>query len=399
VIWFKDSLCVPNVQSIRELILREAHESAYSIQPGSEKMYQDLKKKFWWYGMKREIAEHVAICDSCQRIKAEHQRPAGLLQPLRIPQWKWDEIGMDFIVGLPRTRAGYDSIWVAVDMSRIICLHGVPKKIVSDRGTQFTSHFWQQLHEALGTHLNFSSAYHPQTDGQTEKTNQILEDMLRACVLQDQSRWDKRLPYAEFSYNNSYKASLKMSPFQALYGRSCRTPMQWDQPGEKQVFGPDILLEAEENIKMVRENLKIAQSRQRSYADTRRRELSFEVRDFVYLKVSPIRGVRRFGVKGKLAPHYVGPYQILARRGEVSYQLSLPEGLSAVHDVFHVSQLKKCLRVTEEQLPVEGLEVQDDLTYIEKPTQILETADRVTRRKTIRMCKVRWSHHSEDEAT
>jgi hypothetical protein len=284
-------------------------------------------------------------------------------------------------------------------MSRTVCLHGVPKKIVSDRGTQFTSHFWRQLHEALGTHLNFSSAYHPQTDGQTKRTNQILEDMLRACALQDQSGWDKRLSYAEFSYNNSYQASLKMSPFQALYGRSCRTPLQWDQPGEKQVFGPDILLEAEENIKMVRENLKIAQSRQRSYADTRRRELSFEVGDFVYLKVSPIRGVRRFGVKGKLAPRYIGPYQILARCGEVAYQLSLPENLSAVHDVFHVSQLKKCLRVPEEQLPVEGLEVQEDLAYTEKPAQILETAHRVTRRKTIRMCKVRWNHHSEEEAT
>jgi hypothetical protein len=153
------------------------------------------------------------------------------------------------------------------------------------------------------------------------------------------------------------------------------------------VFGPDILLEAEENIKMVRENLKIAQSRQRSYADTRRRELSFEVGNFVYLKVSPIRGVRRFRVKGKLAPRYIGPYQILTRREEVAYQLRLPENLSVVHDVFHVSQLKKCLRVPEEQLPVEGLEVQEDLTYVEKPTQILETADRVTRRKTIRMCK------------
>jgi hypothetical protein len=189
-----------------------------------------------------------------------------------------------------------------------------------------------------------------------------------------------------------------MSPFQALYGRSCRTPLQLDQPREKQVFGPDILLEAEENIKMVWENL-IAQSRQQSYADTRRRELSFEVGDFVYLKVSPIRGVRRFGVKGKLAPRYVGLYQILARRGEVAYQLSLPEKLSVVHDVFLVSQLKKCLRVPEEQLPVEGLEVQEDLTYIEKPTQILKIADRVTRRKTIRMCKVRWGHHSEEEAT
>jgi hypothetical protein len=165
------------------------------------------------------------------------------------------------------------------------------------------------------------------------------------------------------------------------------------------VFGSDILLEAEENIKMVQENLKIAQSRQRSYADTRRRELSFEVGDFVYLKVLPIRGDRRFRVKGKLAPRYVGSYQILARRGEVTYQLSLLEGFSAVHDDFHVSQLKKCLRVPEEQLLVEGLEVQEDLTYIEKPAHILETADRVTRRKTIRMCKVRWNHHSEEEAT
>jgi IS30 family transposase len=198
VVWFKDRLCVPNVQSIWELILKEAHETAYSIHPRSEKMYQDLKKKFWWYRIKWEIAEHVAVCDSCQRIKVEHQRPTGLLQPLWISHWKWDEIEMDFIVGLPRTRAGYDSIWVVVDrltksahfipvktsynsvvlvelyMSRIICLHGVLKKIVSDRGMQFTSHFWQQLHEALGTHLNFSSAYHPQTHGQTERTNQIL---------------------------------------------------------------------------------------------------------------------------------------------------------------------------------------------------------------------------------
>jgi hypothetical protein len=147
--------------------------------------------------------------------------------------------------------------------------------------------------------------------------------------------------------------------------------LHYDQPGEKQVFGPDILLEAKENIKIVRENMKIAQSKQRSYIDTRRREISFEVGDFVYLKVSPIRGVRRFRVKGKLAPRYVGLYQILAKRGEVAYQLSLPKGLSALHDVFHVSLLKKCLRVPEEQLLMEDLEVQVDLTYIEKPTQIL----------------------------
>jgi hypothetical protein len=159
----------------------------------------------------------------------------------------------------------------------------------------------------LGTHLKFSSAYHPQRDGQTERTNQILEDILRACTLQDKLGWDKRLPYAEFSYNNIYQASLKMSPLQALYGRNCWTPLHWNQPSERQVFGTDILIEAEENIRMVQENLKAVQSRQRSYADTRR-DLSFKVGDYVYLKVSPIRGIKRFRVKGKLAPRYIGPY-------------------------------------------------------------------------------------------
>jgi hypothetical protein len=164
------------------------------------------------------------------------------------------------------------------------------------------------------------------------------------------------------------------------------------------VFGPDVLLKAEENIKMVQENMKIAKSRQRSYAYIRRRELSFEVGDYVYLKVSPIRGVRRFGVKGKLAPRHIGLCQILERYGEVAYKLILPKDLSVVHDVFHVSQLKKCLRVLEEQLLVEGLDVQEDLTCEEKPTHILETADRVTWRNTIRLCKVKWGHHSEQEA-
>jgi hypothetical protein len=165
------------------------------------------------------------------------------------------------------------------------------------------------------------------------------------------------------------------------------------------VFGPNILLEAEDNIRMVWKNLKTVQSRQRSYVDTQRRELSFDVGDYAYLMVSPFRGIKRFGVKGKLAPRYIGPYHIQARHGEVGYQLSLPENMSVVHDVFHVSQLKKFLRILEEQLPIEDLEVQEDLTYIEKPTQILETADRVTRRSTIRMCKVKWGHHSEEEAT
>ncbi|WVZ52664.1 hypothetical protein U9M48_003702 [Paspalum notatum var. saurae] len=223
--------------------------------------------------------------------------------------------------------------------------------------------------------------------------------MLRACAIQYGTSWDKSLPYAEFSYNNSYQASLKKSPFEALYGRRCRTPLFWNQTGEKQVFGPDLIKDAEQQIKMVRENLRVAQSRQKSYADVRRRDLTFKVDDFVYLKVSPMRGIRRFNMKGKLAPRYIGPFKIVERKGEVAYKLELPPNLSGIHNVFHVSQLKKCLRVPEEQAPLEGLDVQEDLTYTEHPVKILETSERVTRNRRVKMCRVQWKHHTEDEAT
>jgi hypothetical protein len=179
--------------------------------------------------------------------------------------------------------------------------------------------------------------------------------MLRACALKHGVSWDKSLSYAEFSYNNSYHASLKMSPFEALYGRKCRTPLYWDQTGERQFFRPEIIQEAKEQVRLIRENLRTAQ--QKSYADTRRRLLEFKEGDHVYLKVSPIRGMRRFKVKGKLPPHFIGPFLILKRVGEVAYQLELPNHLADVHDVFHVSQLKKFLRVPEEQLPMEDLSV------------------------------------------
>ncbi|WVZ76428.1 hypothetical protein U9M48_024405 [Paspalum notatum var. saurae] len=362
-------------------------------------MYYDLKERFWWYGMKRAVAEYVAICDTCQCVKAEHQRPAGLLQPLKVPEWKWEEITIDFFVGLPRTQKGYNSIWLVVDrltnvahfipvnttysgdklaklyIFRIVCLHGVRKRIISDRGSQFTSRFWEQLHDSLDTKLKFNTAYHPQTDGQTERTNHILEDMLRACAIQYGTSWDKCLPYAEFSCNNSYQASLKKSPFEAL------TPLFWNQIGEKQ------------------ENLRVAQSRQRSYADVRSRDLSFKVDDHVYLKVSPMRGIHRFNMKGKLAPRYIGPFKILEKKGEVAYRLELPPSLLGAHDVFHVSRLKKCLAVPEEQAPLEGLDVQEDLTYTEHLVKILDTSERSTRNKRIKMCRVQWSHHTEAEAT
>jgi hypothetical protein len=190
-----------------------------------------------------------------------------------------------------------------------------------------------------------------------------------------------------------------MAPYEALYGRQCRTPLFWSQTRECQVFRPEVWKDVEKHAQTVHESLKIAQSRQKSYADKRRRDLSFEIRDFVYLKVSPMRSTRRFKVKGKLAPRYVRPFKIVNRRGEVTYQLELPPQLSGVHDVFHVSQLKKCLWVPEEQLPMEKLDLVGDLTYSERPVKILDTVERVTHNKIIKMCKVQWSHHTEDEAT
>jgi hypothetical protein len=223
--------------------------------------------------------------------------------------------------------------------------------------------------------------------------------MLRACALKYRKSWDKSLPYAEFSYNNSYQASIKMAPYEALYGRQCRTPLFWSQTGESQFYGPEVMKDAEKQVQMVHESLKVAQTRQKSYADKRRRDPLFEVGDFVYLKVSPMRGTRRFKVKGKLAPRYVGPFKIVDRKGEVTYQLELPPQLSDVYDVFHMSQLKKCLRVPEEQLPMEELDLGGDLTYCERPVKILDTVERVTHSKIIKMCKVQWSHHTQDEAT
>ncbi|WVZ80576.1 hypothetical protein U9M48_028042 [Paspalum notatum var. saurae] len=386
VLWFKHRLVVPKDIELRKKILDEAHTSMFTIHPGSNKMYQDLKQKFWWTRMKREIAKYVSECDVCQRIKADHLKLAGMLQPLAIPAWKWEDVHMDFI---------YAELYI----SRIVSLHGVPRTIMSDRGSLFVSRFWEQLQDALGTNLVRNSAYHPQTSGQVERVNQILEDMLRACALAYSTKWDDCLPLAEFAYNNSYQKSLEMAPFEALYGRRCRTPLNWSEPGERVTFGPDLVTQAEKQVKSIHENLKRAQSRQKSYSDRIRRPLAFEKGDHVYLRVSPMKGVHRFGVKGKLAPRYVGPFQIIERCGPVAYRLELPPHLAAVHDVFHVSQLKKCLRVPEEAVDTSQIQVEPDLTYEEKPIKILDRKQRSTRRRTINFYKVQWSNHSEEEAT
>ena len=220
-------------------------------------------------------------------------------------------------------------------------LHGVPVSIVSDRDSRFTSRFWPSLQAALGTRLHFSTTFHSQTDSQSGRTIQTLEDILRACAMEFKGSWDTHLALMEFAYNNSYQASIEITPFEALYGRKCRTLVCWDEVGERRLVSPELVQITSEKVKVVRDNLKIARDRQKSYADNRRRDLQFEIGDRVFLKISPWKGVLRFGRRGKLRPRYIGPYEIIARVGPVAYKLKLPQELSRIHDTFHVSMLRK----------------------------------------------------------
>eukprot|EP00253_Pinus_taeda_P016605 PITA_16605 len=363
-IYFKKRLYVPNQSRIKNLIMDEFHVSHYAGHPGYQKMITAIRKEYFWPGMKKNIVEYLSRCLECQQIKAEHQHPAGLLQPLPVPEWKWEIISMDFITGLPKTKRNNDSIFVVVDklsktahfipvqstyraaqiahifMQNVFKLHGLPKTIISDRDVKFTSAFWKTLFVELGTQLNFSTAYHPQTDGQTERVNQMVEDMLRAYVMQQPTRWEDYLHLVEFAHNNSYHTSTQMSPFEVMYGRKCRTPTSWGGPDDKLSLGPEMLKEMEDMVKRVRVNLKAAQDRQKNFADQKRRFKEFQIGDHVYIRIQAKRSTLQWSGCAKLAPRYCGPFQILARVGPVAYQLALPSHIR-VHNVFHVSVLKK----------------------------------------------------------
>ena len=416
-------LYVPKTADMRNEVLRQAHYSSYTIHPGETKLYHDLRRQFWWGTMKKDIAIFVSKCLTCQQVKAEHRKPGGKLQPLPIAEWKWNHITMDFVTGLPRSPKGKDSVWVIVDrltksahfllvktidstealgklyVQEIVKLHGIPLSIVSDRDSKFTSKLWGSLQRALGTELNFSTAFHPQTDGQSERTIQILEDMLRACVLDSHGSWEDYLALAEFAYNNSFQSSIKMAPFEALYGRPCRSPLCWTEVGETVLLGPDYIQETTEKIKLIKQHLLTAQTRQRNYADRRRRPLEFMVGDFVFLKVSPRKGVQRFGKSGKLAPRFVGPFEILERIGEVAYKVALPPQLSNIHNVFHVSMLRKYHPDPTHVIDWGEFEVDEQLSFEIRPLQVLDRKEQVLRTKTIPSVRILWQNGNAQEET
>ncbi|GKC71765.1 putative reverse transcriptase domain-containing protein, partial [Tanacetum coccineum] len=228
-------------------------------------------------------------------------------------------------------------------------------------------------------------------DGQSEHTIQTLEDMLRACVIDFGGSWDTHLPLVEFSYNNSYHTSIKCAPFEALYGRKYRSPVIWTKVGESQLIGPEIVQETTEKIIQIKERLKMARSRQKSYADKRRKPLEFKVGDRVLLNISPWKGVVRFGKKGKLAPRYVRPFEIVECVGPVAYRLKLPQELSYVHDMFHVSNLKKCLAESNVQVPLEEIEIDENMRFVKEPIEIVERDVKKLKRRRIPLVKVRWN--------
>ncbi|GKA14451.1 reverse transcriptase domain-containing protein, partial [Tanacetum coccineum] len=391
-LYYVDRIWVPLKGEVRTLIMDEAHKSKYSIHPGADKMYYDLRDRYWWPGMKKDIAEYVSIA-------------------------------MDFVTKLPRTSSGHDTIWVIVDLltksayslpmhedykmerlvrlnlKEIVARHGVSISIISNRDSRFTSRFWQSMQKALGTHFDMSTAYYPQTDGQSERTIQTLKDMLRACILDFGGSWDVHLSLVEFSYNNSYHSSMRCAPFEALYGRKCRSPIMWAEAGEGHLIGHDLVQETTEKISQIKDRLKAARDHQKSYADKRRKPLEFSIGDYVLLKVLPWKGVVRFGKKGKLAPRFVRPFKIIEKVGPVAYRLDLPEELNDVHDTFDMSNLKKCLADPTLQVPLDEIRVDAKLNFVEEPVEILEREFKKLKRSRITIIKVRWNSKCGPEFT
>ncbi|GJU30777.1 putative reverse transcriptase domain-containing protein [Tanacetum coccineum] len=351
---------LPCYGDLRTVIMHESHKSKYSIHPGSDKMYQDLKKLYWWPNMKANIATYVSKCLTCAKVKAEHQRPLGLLVQPDIPQWKWDTIIMDFVMKLPKLSQGYDTIWVIVDRLTKSAIF-VPMRETGP------------LEKLARLYLKEVVTRHEiPTDGQSEGTIQTFKDMLHAYAIDFRKGWVNHLPLVEFSYNNSYHTSIKAAPFEALYDQKCRSPVCWAEVGQVQLTGLEIVQETTEKIIHIKQRMQAARDRQKSYTNLKCKPMDFQVGDKVMLKVSRWKGVVCFGKWGKLSPRYVRPFKVLEKVGSIAYRLELPQELSGVHNTFHISNLKKCYADEPLAIPLDGLHFDDKLQFVEEPVKIID---------------------------
>ncbi|GJZ50009.1 putative reverse transcriptase domain-containing protein [Tanacetum coccineum] len=317
-------------------------------------MYQDLKPLYWWPNMKADIATYVS---KCSKVKAEHQKPSRLVQQPKIPVWKWERITMDFVSGLPRTPSGYDTIWVIVGrLTKSAYFLPMKKTDSMEKLTRLYLKEIRPLQEALGKNLDMSTAYHPQTDGQSERTIQTLKNMLHACVIDFGNSWDRHLPLVEFSYNNSYHASIKGAPYEALYERKCRSPVCWSEVGDSQLTGPELIRDTTEKIVQIKNRLLAAWNL-------------------------------------KLVIWYY------SRVGPVAYTLELLEELKGIHGTFHVLNLKKCLAEVDIVVLMDEIQLDDKLHMIEEPVEVVDREVKQLKQSRIHIVKIHWNSQRGPEFT
>ena len=376
-LWWKGkAIVLPKYIHLRQAAIQEFHEPPYCGHLGFHKTLQNLKRTYWWYGMSQNVKNFVNSCHSCQRNKPYQQKVAGLLKPWPIPARPWSSISMDLIVELPKTYNGHDAIVTVVDrltkmthffpcstnvkaiqlanmfLNNIFRLHGIPEDIVSDRDPRFVSGFWKELCRLLGTKQSLSTAYHPQSDGQTERTNRVLEEMLRHYVaLPHQNDWHEYLPTCEFAINNAVHESTGFTPFYLTYGYHPLTPASIITSSSVPA-AQELHKQLCNDLNEAKKHLHAAQQRQKSYADSKRRFIEYQIGDMVLLSTQDI-GLYCSG-SPKLLPRFIGPFQILRRIGDLAYKLALPSNMR-IHDVFHVSRLRQFSddgRVQPPPLPV-----------------------------------------------
>lgn len=416
--YLNDALVIPNNAELRRALIAEHHNPPARGHPGVDRTVQHLLRSYWWPGMTSDVKKYVRTCDACQRNKSKTVKPGGLLQPMPIPSSKWESVGMDFITGLPCSKAGYDSVMVIIDrlsklvhlvptttnvtaaevaklfVQNVIRLHGLPKSIVSDRDHNFTSIFWKTVCEMWQVQQKMSTAFHPQTDGQTERVNRVLEEYLRSYVSPLHDDWDDYLPMAEFAINDSFQTSIGMSPFYMTYGCHPRMPDTLDQPSRDNPAGQQYVESIGKAMTRAKALLKQTQSRQKQHADSKRREVAYEPGDLVLLSTVNLR-MRTPGTQ-KLLPRYVGPFAVERRIGNTAYQLKLPDAMK-VHPVFHASLLH-AYKTDGAVIPPPPIYFQENAPYFEVE-EVLSHKEVRSGKRMVKRFLIKWVGYGPEHNT